>query len=229
MKKIVGFLTGLSIIIIFTACMGGDRRNADPANLFLDYRVWGEEGNDSVTVLLQFRIGNQYGEPVSMQPPASVTLDGQAIKADSTPMTGPFYQVTRPVQAFAGKHSIVFTNPNRKKYKEEFVFRPFSLVSKLPDTISRNQLIFEFSGLANEDMMRILMTDTSYTGEGINRLDTVVANRLVISRRELSRLENGPIQLEFIREDERLIETNNWDSGSISVIYAVRREFFLKD
>ena len=32
---------------------------------------------------------------------------------------------TNPLQEFAGKHTIVFTDINEKEYKEEFDFQPY--------------------------------------------------------------------------------------------------------
>jgi hypothetical protein len=55
--------------------------------------------------------------------PASVSLDGKEIPADSSKLTGAFYEVMDPVNNFSGNHSIVFTDVNKKKYEEEFSFQ----------------------------------------------------------------------------------------------------------
>lgn len=231
LKKALGFLGACSIIIILSACIGNpvNGKEINPEAIFFDYKISGEEGNDSVTVMLQFRLGGAYGPTIGIEEPGNVRLDGELIPADNSSLTGPFYPVTKHIKQFTGKHSIVFTNLNNKKYKEEFTFKPFSLITRIGDTISRKKLIVDLSGLDKEDYVRILLTDTSFAGEGVNRLDTVVNNRLIIYQDDLSKLENGPIQLEFIREYEREIENSTWVGGFISIVYNLRREFFLKD
>ncbi len=218
--------------IFIQACMDsttGNNKKVDPEDIYLDYKVWGEEGNDSVTVMLQFRFGGEYGPTLKIAEPGKVTLDGENVPVDSTLMTGPFYQVSKPVKTFRGRHTILLNSANKRKYKVDFVFRPFVLKTILPGSVSRNRLDFEFEGLDKTDHMRVLLTDTSFLSEGINRFDTVRNNRLSISREELIKLVKGPIQLQFIKEDGRVIENGAPEGGFISVVYSLRREFFLKD
>lgn len=211
------------------ACVNfnGQEPAAGPDELYFNYKIFGEEGNDSVTVILKFHEYNEYGPAVLFN--GTVLLDGIPVPVDSTRMTGPFYSVTKPVRAFTGRHSIVVTASNNKKYREDFTFKPFAFRSGIADTLSRDKLVLLFEGLDNKDVVRVLMTDTSYTGEGINRLDTVWHNKLTISRNELLLLQNGPVNMELIRENERPLQSSTEAGGTLSVYYTIRREFWLKD
>ena len=91
------------------------------------------------------------------------------------------------------------------------------------------ELVFEFNGLENEDFVRVVLTDTSFENDGINRLDTVLNNQIIISKAELNNLTNGPIQLEFIREYERPILKRKEESGRLAITYKLKREFILAD
>lgn len=95
-----------------------------------------------------------------------------------------FYELHKPIAAFAGKHSISFTDVHGKEYKEEFDFKPIVLLTQMADTAKRDDLIFEFAGLEPEDFVRVLLTDTSYINEGINEVYKVLNGRLAI--------KNGP-------------------------------------
>lgn len=223
------FLISLSILAILAGCFGSARRDeAEPEQIYFDYKVTGEEGNDSVLVLLKFKEYDEYGQAVSIEP-GGVVLDGKPMAADSTPMTGPFYAAHRHIQEFTGKHSIQVTLPDYKKYRDDFYFKPFTIKSGISDTISRGKMLLEFEGLDNNDIVRVLMTDTSFTGEGINRLDTVWHNRIAISKSNLSWLESGPINLELTREQERTLKNTTDAGGKISIFYTIRREFWLKE
>jgi hypothetical protein len=80
------------------------------------------------------------------------------------------------------------------------------------------------------DYIRVLMTDTSFTGEGINRLDTVYKDGLInIRKDEMDDLVNGPVQLELIREVDREVRNGTNEGGRIVITYSLRREFFLRD
>jgi hypothetical protein len=231
MKRLFAFLLTCSAIIIVSACINsaGPDHKFNPDAIWFDYKIWGEEGNDSVTVMLQFHVEGPYGPTVRVDDRGMLTLDGQKLQLDTSSLNGPIYSVTKHIRSFTGNHSIVFTDADKKKFREDFSYKPFSLITTLKDTISRKRLAFDFSGLDNEDYLRILMTDTSFTSEGINRLDTVSNNRAIITKEDLSALENGPIQLEFIREREKTMERDGWETGTILMTYSLKREFFLKD
>lgn len=183
MKKPYIIGSGLIGILFLTACFSASRKEEDLPmdDIFFEYTINAEEGNDSVSVLLRFKEFDEYGPAISIEP-GTVYLDGQLLSPDSTEMTGPFYATSRQVQAFTGKHSIEVRLPDQKKYKEEFSFKPFSLLPGFRDTITRGKLQLDFAGLVNGDILRVLMTDTSFTGDGIHRVDTVWHNRVQFTR-----------------------------------------------
>jgi len=156
-------------------------------------------------------------------------LDGEGLPADSTKITGTFYELHKPIAEFSGKHSIVFTDLNKKEYKEDFSFEPVVLVTPVADTAQRNDLVFEFEGLEAKDYIRVLMTDTSFVNNGINRVDAVINGRLVITKADLESLANGPVQLEFIREYEKPVKKDTKEGGRLLITYSLKREFVLMD
>jgi len=216
--------------IFFSACKGkNDKIATDPENIFFDYKITAEEGDDNLTVLLQYKYGDEEGYAFAIDKPGKVLLDGQPLAADSTKMTGVFYEAHKPIPAFAGKHAISFTSPGGAEYKEDFDFKPIILLSEVPDSIQRDDLVFEFEGLDSEDYIRVVLTDTSFENEGINRVDTVLNGQLIISRDKLSGLANGPVQLEFIREYERPVKNDTEAGGRLQIIYSLKRQFILID
>ncbi|MEO7922542.1 MAG: hypothetical protein ABIR30_02605 [Chitinophagaceae bacterium] len=218
-------------IILFACTNSREPENStevEPESIFLDYQVRGEEGNNLITVLLQFRFEDEYGGTLLLEEPSRVELDGEQIPADSSKITGPFYEIQKPVEWLNGTHHIVFTGSDKKKNSQPFKFRLLSLLTPVPDTIHRADLIFEFAGI-EEDHIRLLLTDTCFTGIGINRLDTVRNGRLVIDKAELDNLFNGPVQLELIREYEKPLMTGDMERGRIVFSYSIKREFILVD
>ena len=231
MNRLYLFVFSVSSIL-FLNCnnkKGSDEVNPDA--VYFDYQITGKEGDDNLTILLQYRDGGQDGDAVSM---GKVILDGELLPADSAKMSGIFYELHKPIAEFGGKHSIVFTDINKKEYKEEFSFQPIFLLTPVADTISRSKLVFDpiaigFEGLEAKDFIRVLMTDTSFANNGINRVDAVSNGRLVITKDDLETLANGPVQVEFIREYEKPVKNGTDEGGRLLITYSLKREFFLKD
>jgi len=230
MNRILALLAFVSIV--FTACNSneiGNMKDVNPESIYFDYQVSGEEGNDFATVMLQYRFAGPHGTTLVLEDPSRVELDGTQIKGDSSKMSGAFYEMQVPVPRLTGQHEIVFTDINKKQYKETFDFSPITFKAAIPTEINRGDLVFELNGLKNIDYVRVLLTDTSFHSEGINRVDTVKNGRVLISRQDLELLVNGPIQLDLIRENEKEVKNGTREGGMISVTYSLKREFVLKD
>ena len=222
----------LALIFIISSCSSnevGNAKDVNPESIYFEYKVWGDEGSDDVTVMLQYRFAGRNGTTLVLEDSSKVELDGQVIKVDSSNMNGAYYEVIKPVKDFVGKHTIVFTNLENKQYKEEFEFKPVSLRTKIPNEIKRGDLVFDLDGLEPMDHVRILLTDTSFASEDINWIDTVKNGRVVISANDLKRVVNGPVHLELIKEVDKPVKNGTREGGSFSFSYGLKREFVLKD
>ncbi len=204
-------------------------RNLDPDSIYFDYKISGEEGLEDVTIHIQFRAGGPNGKTIVLTPPSSVNLDGQPFHLDSTEFTGAYYEIQKRKDSIIGKHSIVFTDRNGKKYREEFEFTPFMLNPDVADTLVRDDLIFNFTGLDANDKLLVVLTDTSFHSEDINDMETVTNGRLLLSRRRLSYLYTGPIYLEFIKEEEHRVRSGTKKGGFITITYGLKRQLELKE
>lgn len=233
-KRFVFFPGVLCIFIIscFIACKSKDKaanQNDDPQSIFFDYQVTGSEEEDSVTVLLHFRNGDIEGEAFKLNKPSEVRLDGESLAYDSSKMTGFYYEVRKSLGSFAGKHNIVFTDTKGDSYQEDFSFQAFSLINPPAELNFNDSLVLQFSDLDKEDYLLVLMTDTSFPGRGINRVDTIRNGKLVIAPGELKQLAPGPVQIMFTREFEKPVENGTKSGGRLAITYRLSREFILQE
>ncbi|HEY5970090.1 MAG TPA: hypothetical protein VIU35_19045, partial [Chitinophagaceae bacterium] len=90
-------------------------------------------------------------------------------------------------------------------------------------------LVFNFKGLDPVDYLGVILTDTSFTSNDINDVDTVRNGRLVIKADRLSALINGPIHLQFYREQTLPLKKATKESGKFMITYGLKRDFELKD
>lgn len=218
----------ISSVFSFIACNTKKDKeyNANPGAIYFDYEIIGKEGDDNLTVILQYRDGGKEGDAVAVN---KVMLDGEIIMGDSAKMTGFFYELHKPISSFSGKHHIVFTDADNNEYKEEFEFQPVVLLTPIADTMQKAELVFAFQGLEAEDHIRLVLTDTSFYNDGINMISTVINDKLVITQSDLENIAPGPVQLEFIREYERPVKTGTEAGGRLLITYSLKREFFLKN
>jgi hypothetical protein len=205
----------------------GNAKDVNPDAVYFDYKIWAEDGKEEATVNLQYRMGGPNGTTLVLDEPAKVLLDGEQLTLDSAKFSGAYYELQKPLAFFAGKHSIVFTDLNKKEYNEEFEFIPFSLSPDLPKSIKRGDLVFNITGLEPVEYLHVSLTDTSFASDDINDIDTVDNGRLVISAERLSTLKNGPINLQFYREMAKPVKNATREGGMITITYGLKREFEL--
>lgn len=227
------FALSLLLLTLCLACNQADETSAPGARetgMYMDYKVWGEEGAETVTCLLQFREGRRGETTLLLEPPAGVLLDGVPLVADSARLTGAFYEVQRPLSEFAGAHTIVFKDNRGREYRQDFTFRPFTLTTAIAPRVRRGDLSLELEGLPPAAQVRVILTDTAFATEDINRLERVENGRLVIRREELQKTVAGPVTLQLFLEAEQPVKQAPAGGGGVlAITYGLQREFELTD
>ncbi|HET9825386.1 MAG TPA: hypothetical protein VFP87_08630, partial [Chitinophagaceae bacterium] len=142
---------------------------------------------------------------------------------------GAFYDVEKDAASFNGKHTILFTDFDQREYKEEFTYTPFKLKTKISPQFNRGDLLLEFTGLEDDDHLRVIIADTSFISRDIHEIDTIKNNRVLITADKLKAVVNGPIVLLLSKETERPIQNGTSAAGKISITYGMQREFVLRD
>lgn len=228
-----GFLAiAVCIAISLAGCTSneiGYSKEVSPDAIYFDYSIWGDEESGNITAKLQYRFGGPNGTTLVLEEPAKAEFDGELLQADSSRMNGAWYEISKAIKDFDGRHLIIYTDSNKRQYKEEFYFKAFSLRKEVPKEIKRDDLVFELEGLQQEDYIRILFTDTSFYSRGIDRLDTIRNGKIIVTRHDLDDLKNGPVSLEFYREDDKILKQATKEGGRLSISYGLKRVFELKD
>lgn len=223
--------TFLFSLVILAGCANPDQKEVSKSGHFLyylDYRVWGEEGKPNATILVQLRQGGAEGPAVLLEKPARIELDGELFHADSTPLTGVFYELVKPVEQLEGRHTIVLTDEEGNKFKEEFEFNPFRIEPELPPVLPKKAFSIKLSHFPKQKTKVLLsVTDTAFETNDINELVSVNKAQLEITETMLQRLKAGPVFFELYKEEERIIEKSGATVGRLWVSYGLRRELEL--
>lgn len=221
----------LLLIFSYVSCTNSEtssQRNEMPSGIYFDYKIRGQENDSSVSIYLLYRRGGPNGNTIKLSDPAKVELDGDPLAVDSAKLAGVFYDIEKPANTFPGKHTIVFTDFDDKEQDLEFNYKPFKLKTKIPATVNRGDLVFDFSGLSNGDYLRVILADTSFQSRDLHEIDTIQNNRLVIPAYKLKTLTNGPVTLILSKEIERPISNGTGQRGKLLISYTMQREFVVK-
>ncbi len=231
MKKIIfSFLPAL--VFLFASCKNDKREpvaKGEGSNIYFDYEINGEEGFDKLTILARFRDGGQSDNTITLQEPAKLELDGELFPVDSAGLSGTFYELNKPLDSFAGKHIITFTDNDKKTYDEEFEFAPMRLDNPTGDTLRRGNISFKLTGIDENEFVRVIMTDTTFLNEGVNKRFAVINGQINLSAIDLNKLADGPVQLELIKEENHPVKDATELGGSLKIRYVIRRSFFLTE
>ncbi len=221
-KRQVFFIMMFSLVL--ASCLFDEEQKKEKS-VYAKYSIWGEEGKEFVTVFLQFSEGPE-SIASALKPPAKVFLDNYLLTPDSAKESGGFYELQVPLKEFAGSHTIRFVDENNREFSENFSFTPFRVLNQFDEEVSRDEMIVRVEGLKEKEVLRVVMTDTSFEGEGLNELDTVVNSQLDL-RKFLPSVVNGPLVLHLFKEEDRSL--NAAQNGKISITYGIKKEFELKD
>jgi hypothetical protein len=216
--------------ILLISCINNREKQVDPDAIYLDYMVSGDEQSNRIVTKLQYRLGGRNGDAVRLGEPAGVMMDGSLLSPDSTAFYGVYYEVISQADSFAGSHSINFIDAAGKKYPVNFDFPVFSMQHELPDTMDRRTgFRIGLKGLDSTVKLRIILTDTSFYGRGIERVDSVGSGQIIITSDDLEELQNGPVHLELIREEDKRLNPGPNKGGRLYLYYSIQREFMLQD
>lgn len=222
----------LCLLALFFSCndekAGSEgSRDKKPSDIFADYRITADEGKEAVTCLLQFYEGGPRGATLLLEPPAGVQLDGESLTADSALRTGAFYELQKPLQTFAGKHTITFTDEHGQQYNEEILFEPLVLQTDIGDRVTGDSLVLQVAGLHEGEKLRVLLTDIDFDTPDINQVQAAPGGRLVLTPEDLQQVKSGPVTLMLYKEVERRLQNGPAAGGRLSINYGLSREFEL--
>jgi len=219
----------LLIAAIVAGCTNPDTINKESNydDLYFDYTISAEEGNENVTCVFQFKKGGDEGKAINIEP-SKIELDGEPIETDSAKLSGFFYEVQKPLKSFMGKHTIVFKTADNRQYKNDFEFPAFSFSEELPGKLRRNPFAIHLKNFPpNVKAVRLLLLDTAFESPGFNDLVPVVHEQINIDQYVLSTVRKGPVVLELYLELEHPLKQHTTAGGKISITFGLKKEFDL--
>ncbi len=218
----------LSLLFLLASC---GQTNESPAigvsrleRMRGDFLFTVSQESDLVHGLIRFSLsanglGRSLGE-------AQLLLDETELRADSTEMNGVFYEAELPAEHFFADHSLTIREGNEAN-TEVFSVPRFSLISELPASLPANDLEFRLEGVEDGESVILMIVDTSFANNDLNRKYTVMGKKLFIPGADLDILSKGPVSMEILFEKKIRTVRLPLKSGTITVRQSERREFIL--
>jgi hypothetical protein len=218
-------LAGLTFLITsLFACTSneiGESKDVNQDKIYMDYDISYAEGDDQVTINLQYRFAGSAGTTLVLNNPSQVKLDGEIIKVDSSDGGGAYYEVSKNYSSFLGKHVIQFTDINGKQFENSFEFTAFAPAT-LPASASRaNDLVIAFNTapLGKNDYLALTSVDTDssfhYQQDGPASSITIPAN-------ELKRQKDKQVSVESMLYREIPLSQTTSEGGKLQLNYRLK-------
>jgi hypothetical protein len=156
--------------VLFFSCSSneiGQSKDVNPETIYQYYKFEYNEHDKSASLFAQFRFAGENGTTLVLTAPARLEYNGDLLKVDSNSFSGAYYGAAIPLSKAAGKHTLVFTDGERKKYENSFTVDSFYLTG-IPATISRLApalIRFKAPVLLDEDFIALESegTDSSFS------------------------------------------------------------------
>lgn len=206
--------------IFFSSCTSseiGNSKDVNPSTIYMQYSISHTEGDDSVNCLLQYRFAGEMGTTLVLTEPSKTEIDGKEIKVDSGFVSGAYYSKNFAVNDFSGSHLIKFTDINGKSYEESFNFEPLTCKTKVPGTIGRKNISFEFDGVKNGDVIHLNISDTASNTSDVDRDVALKNDQLEITLGDLKLLSNGPLVIQFYKKQELSLQHPTQEGGKLTI------------
>jgi hypothetical protein len=199
----------------------GDSKDVNQDKIYMDYNISYNEADEDVLLSLKFRFAGSTGTTLVLNNASQAELDGEKLKVDSTEYGGAFYQLSKPVNRFAGKHTLTFTDINGKKFENSFEFAPFTLVN-LPATADRNKdllVSYNINDLNKDDDIEINSVDTDssfhYHQSGANTSVAIPAS-------DLKRQKNDDVSFEATIYRKIPLSQTTAEGGTLMLTYRLK-------
>ena len=215
----------IAAALVLNACTSseiGNSKDVNPETIYSDYSVNYTEGEDSISCYLQYRFAGEMGTTLVLSGPSKVSIDGNEIMVDSGSVSGAYYEKKFSAGSFNGEHLIAFTDINGKKQEEKFAFNRIACITKIPASINKENLVFEFNGATNSDNIDVTVSDTSSATEDIHVSNKLNNNKFTLTAAQLKNLSAGPIEISIYKNVSMPLQQPTKQGGKFSINYFIK-------
>jgi len=189
-----------------------DSGDVNQSQIYQQYRVTIDRGNNMQTAEAQFRFGGALGTTLLLTHPSEVTVNGKAMKGDTRFMQGLVYSHPNLGQGDS-EFEFVFSDVEETTYRNKLVLEPIGPGENIPDEISRHQptqIPWQGAPVGDNETVTLYLTDRN---NGKVPLSTSIKGETEIEMLpdQIANLSGGVGNLQFTRR----VSTQPQQTGAI--------------
>lgn len=219
-------LVSISLLLTLASCASneiGQSQDVKQETIYQQYDVTYDENDNKTELVAQFRFAGVNGTTLVLNKPSKFEVDGIELKVDSNDFSGAFYKTDIPVNTSFGKHQLVFTDIDKKKFENGFSIAPFRLVN-VPAVVSRlapATIQFEAPPLQADDYVEIISdnTDSSFT---IRHMGTDSGSSIIIPVEQLQRQKGATFSISAMLYRKVALSQQSKEGGQIKIIQTTK-------
>ncbi len=221
-------LSATILLLALAGCSNNEIGESKDINQETIYQYYGisydeNENGGQAVIFAQFRFAGEDGTTLVLTKPSKITFDGSIIKVDSNDNSGAFYKLFIPAKNLFGKHQLVFTDINNKKFENDFLFDDFRIAGVPAITFATQPLMikFETKPLQGDDYLELSSanTDSSFT---INYVAADTANVITIPVSELQRQKGKVFSLLATLYKKMPLLQSTKEGGQIVTVHTLK-------
>jgi len=215
-------LVSISLLLTLGSCASneiGQSQDVKQETIYQQYDITYDENDNKTELVAQFRFAGVNGTTLVLNKPSKFELDGIELKVDSNDFSGAFYKTEIPGNSSFGKHQLLFTDIDKKKFENGFTIEPFRL-SNVPLVVNRQAaatIQFEAPPLQADDYVEIGSdnTDSSFT---IRHLATDSGSSIIIPVEQLQRQKGATFSISAMLYRKVALGQQSKEGGHIKII-----------
>ena len=203
MKSVTGIFSSVCAFALFSACTSneiGESKDVSQDKIYQSYSISQHGDTRDVEISCQFRFAGSNGTTLVLNNPSKIVFDNEALKVDSSDVSGAYYSTSKPADGFLGTHHFEFTDINNKKWENNFTFSNFSLINA-PATASKTAPLlipFDAGTLSPGDHLELYTNNSDSSFSVAYTVGTDTGNVFIVPVNELERQKSNSLTLEAI-------------------------------
>ena len=219
-KWVVLLLGGCGAIL--AGCDWNNKKEGSSSQPVLELMISGEEGLDSVSILLQVHSEDEGEGGIRLEKGISAFVEDHELSLDSAGVSGYYY---RGKIAFPADSLLQFKVEKGGKRLTSQVHEVQRPVLDVPSEFTRAGLTIP--GSEQRARFRVAIVDTAYLSNDLSGIYVSSAEGLKIPETDLALLAPGPVFLTITWEKRKRLDNGPF-SGEIISKYSIFRESFLQ-
>lgn len=223
--KTLKILVIMAVVLLFASCASNDTANSDTvkqSEIYQAYSVTYDSGDKELYATASFRFGGSTGTTLHLVSPSSITFNGEEMALENNIFSGTFYEINEQT-SFIGKYEFVFTDCDKKTYKNKIIFYPVEIIDSPQEFDKNNSFTVSWAGKLQNDERICLYIENQQNNISSVCTDIVGSTSIEMPAGQLKDFASGSANIYLTREMNISTKEDTHLGGRIFMKYVSRK------